>query len=185
MAEPMELQLRRRARKLKQYSQIEAARAGAWALNRTARYVNTRLVRAVAKATGIKSKNIRKKVYISKATPQKAVAKLHVYTRDVPVVDELSAASLLKNRARGNSRRGVRAAGRAFTGAFINLAPNGYFHVFKRHGRARLPVDVLKIPIKKEAQEFTEKLSQEGMRVQFRRNLQHDLNRRLQKLKVK
>lgn len=148
------------------------------ALGKTARWANTRVRRAVAKATDV---------------PQGVLNARHRFDLRLPKGDTvatiwvgLNAVSAIHVRAR-ETRRGVRAGKHQFEGAFIGrgragkVDGAGHAHVWRRVGKERLPVakQVIDIAEKGRAAIRGEVLS--GIERQFRRTFMHELEWRMQR----
>jgi len=182
MADKLSKQIKRRAKKLNAIAKKEVPRAAAKALNDTIKIVRTKVVRGVAKRTKIQSKHIRKKVFISRATARKQISKLYAYAQPVSAVSLMRSATLLKNVRRGTNRRGVRVAGRQFNRAFINVhRASGRFQVYRREGLSRLPLEVVKIPLQREAEREMKAHSAKAMQTVLRKKLLHELRYRTKK----
>lgn len=179
----MERELLRRAKKLNALAKHETPRAAAKALNGAIAKARTQVVKNIAKTEKLPAKHIRKKIFIGKATPKKQKSKLTTYTSPVSVVSLLRSAVLLRHARRGTNRRGVRAAGRQFDGAFINVhRKTGRFHVYERKGEERMPIDTVKIYFDKTAEQVNKDISGKVMRDDFERILRHELEFRTNKL---
>ncbi|ENO3687257.1 TPA: phage tail protein [Klebsiella pneumoniae] len=134
-------------------------KASAWAVNRVARTAVTAATRKVAKETvagdnrvqGIPLKLVRQRVRVSKASPQgRVTAKIRVNRGNLPAI-KLGAAQVRLTRKRGALLRkgSVLKIGKyLFRDAFVQQLANGRWHVMKRiAGKARYPIDVVKIPL--------------------------------------
>lgn len=129
-------------------SQIERRlpRAIPRALNRGATSGRTVMVRAMARDTGLKAKDVRGRVSIERATTARHVASLSASQRRVPLI-QFRARGPEPSRGKG---RGVRARipggqGR-YPNAFIATMRSGHRGVFRRTGRGRLPITELHGP---------------------------------------
>lgn len=104
------------------------------ALNKTATKARTRAVRALAKATGLKQKRIRKDIEIFKAGKNGLSAQLKFKSRPLNLI----------NFGARQTKKGVshKAWGtrRIAEGAFIATSNKGTA-VFHRHGSPRLPIE--------------------------------------------
>ena len=173
--------IKRRAAKLKKIKRVEYPRAIAAALNKTGRAAKTPVIRKTAKAARVPQKHIRKRTFVSRATSRKQVTKITGYVRPLAVVKLLKTATLIKNVRRGTNRRGVRVAGRQYDGAFINVAPNGHFGVFRRKSKSRYPLESITITFDKTYEMHLQKESKEKMKTHFPRLVLHELRFRTRK----
>ncbi len=182
MAKSLEQQIKQRAKKLNQISKHEAPRASAAALNKTSRMIVPRVIRKVSTEKKVPQKILRKRTFVSRATPRKQRAKIYGYAQAVAAVSLLKTTQLLKHARRGTNRRGVRVAGQQYDGAFINvLRKSGRFQVLRRTTDGRYPLEVIKIPIEDSYERALSTISQQKMKTEFRRLLMHELDYRLNK----
>ncbi|WP_086932200.1 phage tail protein [Agarilytica rhodophyticola] len=171
-----------RTRRLNQLARNQVPRAMSSALNKSVKRLQTQVVRSVSKSKKLPAKVVRKKTFISRATPRKTRARLYSYPRKVAVISLLKTATILKNVRRGTNRKGVRAAGRQFDGAFINVhRKSGKFQVFKREGKKRYPIDVVGIEIKDRFSRAQDILSKRIMKRDYPRLLSQELNFRIER----
>lgn len=183
MAESIEKQIKRLARKLNNIAKRETPKAAASALNKTARLARTPTVKEVAKDTKVAAKHIRKRAYISRATPKKQRARIYGYARPVKAVMLLKRNEINKSELwRGTNQRGVRVAGRQFNGAFVSVhRKSGNIQVFRRKTSRRMPLEVISIPISETFNDRLKANTRKKMKTDFRRILQSELKFRLNK----
>jgi hypothetical protein len=114
--------------------------AAARAINRGLQSIRRPIARAVANELRIRpQKLIGRRIKIDRARPSSLVGYIRVLQRPVPVI--------LLSGAR-QTRSGVTAGGTQYPHAFIARGQNsGKRHVFRRRGRARLPIDAQRIQI--------------------------------------
>lgn len=175
--------LARLGRKLRRTSKVELPRANSRALNDSTNRVRTRTVRGISRETGLKSKTIRKRFYIRRASPKKQKARITVYTRDVSAISQFTPARLKKLQdGKGTNRRGVRVAGRQEDGAFVATGNAGNRQVFRRRTARRLPLESIKYPIQKEATRITRRVAVRVMKTQYPKILKRELVFRLNKV---
>lgn len=181
MAEDMAKQIRRLERKLQRYRTVEVARASSSAINRVTKMVRTEVVRKVSKGEKLPAKAVRRKTFIKRSTAKSQRATFTAYTTDVSVAGLMRPSTLKSKAGRGTSRKGVRAAGRTFPGAFINPGANGRLMVYQRKGKARHPIQVVKISIREPVRRAVPSISQRLMRTDYRRLYANDLKFRVSK----
>ena len=119
-------------------------------------------------------KHIRKRFVINRSKPSKPRSKIIAYEQGVSV------ASIARTPASG--KRG-RAAGKLYGSAFFNSAPQGGVLAYQRKGRARNPIEVVKVDIKDSVDRVLPKVSQRVMSKEFpllvRRELIYRINKRV------
>lgn len=183
MADSLEKQIKKLEGKLKKISKIEIPRAGSSAINKTLAKAKTRVIRGVSKSLKLPQKPIRKRVFVGRSSVKTQKGRLAHYRSAVPVVSLLTPGQIAKAPPRGTNRKGVKAAGRQFDGAFVNRVKNG-FQVMQRKGQARYPITVLKIPIQKVVDDVTPKVVARVAKSEMPRIYKQDLKFRLQKYAV-
>ena len=167
------------------------------ATNKITKRISTRAISGVSKSTKIKSSVIRKRVTISKSSINKPGAKLTFYKRAVQAVQLVGAGTLTAKSGSGTNRRGVRAAGRQFNGAFINvLRKNGRYQVLRRTGKRKSvtrtrngrrvqvsdeTLEVVKIPIEKAVDATVHKAAERVIDSDYQKLLTHEIRYRLSK----
>lgn len=128
------------AKKLYFLADKEIPAAHASAINKVTAKAKTRIVKGVAKSNNLPQKEVRKKVFISRASAKKIKSSITHYRNNI---------SLMSLKAK-QTKKGVRASGkRNIAGAFIAVGKGGKQHVFKRSTSARLPISRLSVTIKK------------------------------------
>jgi hypothetical protein len=180
MAGSIEQQIAVLTKKLQSIKAIEVPRATASALNKTAAAAKTRTVRGVAKSIVVPQKHVRKRVYISRANSKKMRVRLRNYYRGISVID-LNARDSGKSGWRSRKGRGVKAGKRTYSSAFIARGRNGKQHVFERKGSARLPVDVVRVDIRKQVEDIAPKAAARELKSNYAKRLKSDLAWRLSK----
>lgn len=171
-------QIKRLEKKLKAY-QKEAQRGAARALNDVTRKARKLTLQKVVAESGVKNKLLKNKIYFRRAKSNQLKTTLKSYLRPISAARMLTAAQLAK-APRGNNKRGVRVGGQQYNGAFINKV-RGNTLVLQRKGKARLPVDVIRI---KTQQSFTNNqlpISSRTMREDFARIYERELRYRASK----
>lgn len=185
MADQLDRQIKSYIRKLRKIDQIEVPRANASALNKVGGLSRTRTVKGVSKQTRVPAKEVRKRTYFSRANAKKQRALLKVYSKPVPASRLLTKGQIANKLGTGTNKKGVRAKGYMWRGAFIQKGNNGNVHVFQRKGSARLPIERVDIDINKPVQRITPVVVRRVMKSDYRRLLLHDLDFRLKKYQVR
>jgi len=157
------------------------------ALNRTLKHVESKTGRIVRQHYNATAKEIRQSMRSFKATFSRPRAWILVRSRRFTLARFLPGG--LASRSRKPRVKIKKSAGRKLVGgtppAFVQRAPDGNTHIFRRRGKSRFPIDVLRTisptqmienlqvadEIRRSAEEVLEK------------RLHHELNRRLQKVK--
>jgi len=110
--------------------------AEARSLNKVGRSAESAVVRHLAKDIGVPQKVARRSITVWRATRTNRVVAISANGRRIPLA-ELAAREVRS----GVSYRGMDGRRRKIKGAFIAEMSNGHVGVFKRRGRARLPID--------------------------------------------
>jgi len=181
---PYEQQINQLKSKLISYKAIEVPRAVASALNKTGQRVVTRTVKGVAKSLVVPQKEVRKRVYLSRANAKNMRVRVRNYYRGISAIN-LKARDTGKGGWLGRKGRGVRAQGkRHYPNAFIAYGRKGNRHVFERQGVDRFPLKVQRIQIKGAVDDIAPKVAERVLKQDFERLLVHDLKYRLRKFQV-
>jgi hypothetical protein len=106
--------------------------------------------------------------------------RLRNYYRGISVID-LNARDSGKSGWRSRKGRGVKAGKRTYSSAFIARGRNGKQHVFERKGSARLPVDVVRVDIRKQVEDIAPKAAERELKSNYAKRLKSDLAWRLSK----
>lgn len=171
-------QLKQYQKKLQRY-ELQAKRGQARVLNDGARAIKNKVAKAVAGKTRVKQSLLKKQIFTQRAKSNQLRAGVKSYLRPVGVAKLLTRGQLLK-APRGTNKRGVRAAGRQFDGAFINrVKRTGRYQVFKRKGRERYPLAVINIKIAPSFSVYQLPLAARFMRDEFARRYQKELKFRM------
>jgi hypothetical protein len=184
VADSLDKQIARHAKKLRKIARIEVPRANARALNTVAKRTESRSARGISKETRIPQKTIRNRIAIAKATARKQYARIKHYVRPISAVQLLTKSQIQNKLGTGTNRKGVRAKGYQFAGAFIQKGAGGNIHVFQRKGSARLPIEVVNIPIDKQARRIVETVSRRVMKNDYPQLLASDLQARYRRIKT-
>lgn len=122
------------------------------ALNKTARWARTQVASKTAKELSIKVGAVREGLILVRAkqsNPQSVVG----LSQQSGVIKAKQLGSASQNST------GVRVGRRQFDHAFLAAMPNGHQGVFRRRGKARLPIQEVQIVITGKMQEIMEDLS--------------------------
>ena len=140
-------------------------------LRKMASWVKTRSVRGLSKELKVQQKAIRRRLRSLKARPTAdGGAQIKIWYGLDPIA--------LINLGASQNRRGVRAAGGRFVpGAFIAPGKGGKMQVFKRVGKARLPIKKQSADIAAKAERFLDDglLNSEAFEQQFFKTFDHEL----------
>ncbi|HCM1954416.1 TPA: phage tail protein [Salmonella enterica subsp. salamae serovar 9,46:z4,z24:z39:z42] len=142
-------------RNLDRISDTAVPKAFAMAINRVASAAISASSREVATQTKVPLKRVRERAKIKRATAKKTGVTITVNRGDFPVIKLGSARMVLSRRRRKKGRRlktqwsssSLVIGRRRYPGAFIQQLKNGRWHVMQREGKARYPIDVVKIPM--------------------------------------
>ena len=181
----LDRQIKSLIKKLRKVAPIEVARANAKALNTVTRSTRSRVVAGVAKQTRVKQKDLRRRAHATRATAKKQSAKLTSYVRPVPAVKLLTKNQIERRLGTGTNRRGVRARGYDWPGAFIQPGARQNVQVFRRKGSSRYPIDVVDVPVEKPFERGMKTVPKRVMKARYRQVLQHELGFRLKKLNAR
>ncbi|MBN1377856.1 MAG: phage tail protein [Gammaproteobacteria bacterium] len=106
-------------------------------INKTATAVRTQIVRGIAENINLKIGDIRKKIILKKASYLRWLAEIFVSGRRIPLISFGA-----RQTKSGVSYRIDKSTGRKkLAHAFIATMSTGHSGVFKRRGKARLPID--------------------------------------------
>lgn len=175
----LERDIKKLEKKLNAIAKKEVPKANYSALNKSSARIKTAVVKQVANRTGIKQKTLKKKVFSSKATLKKGFVRMRHYREGVPLISQ---------GARQN-RKGVRALKTQFAGAFIATptirAKRGNFRgkpqVFKRKGKGRYPLEVLKKSIKNDVDNVFPRVTKVVFAREYEKLLKHEFEWRIKK----
>lgn len=182
MAKSLASQINGLEKKLNNYAKVQVPRAAASALNKIVPKVRSGVAKTVTKEVKVPARFIRKQIFSSRAKSRSLSAYVKSYLRPISLARLISQATLQKRRGRGTNRRGVRAAGQQFDGAFINVGrKNGRWYVLRRLGKSRYPVEVINIKIDSSITANQLPIAKRFHRADFARIYAHELKYRLEK----
>ncbi|MGF7452590.1 phage tail protein [Pasteurella bettyae] len=130
-------------RKLNTLGKQQIPRAAVKAINKVARTIGSRAMKAVAKDVGVPVKTVRGRMQIARAKGNLPTAKIRVRRSHMPAI------RLLENRSNKIwvGRGGIVVGKYAIHRGFRQRLKNGRWHILQRDCRARYPIDVTKIPV--------------------------------------
>lgn len=154
--------------------QVQAAMRST--LIKMAGWVRTRSTRGLSKELALQQKIIRQRL---------KVARLRRTSRgaEVPIWYGLNPVGLIRLQARQN-RQGVRAyGGRQVQSGFIRRGKGGKLHVFKREGKARLPIKSQKVEIADPGSDYLrdDLIESAEFRARFLQVFEHELTWRMRR----
>lgn len=157
--------------------------ATARAVNRVAARIITRSIRRVSCDTQLPQKLIRQRVRLQRASSRHSIpkARLLINRGNLPVI-AIGKSRLLLPRRRHDRKGGgsiLKVGKFTFRGAFIQQLSNGRWHVLRRTGSERYPVEVVKIalmtPLTQAFITETEVLIQSDLQKELAYALKHQL----------
>jgi hypothetical protein len=189
VTESLDRQIKRLEKKLKDIAEKEIPRAVASALNKAHRPSKREVAKAVAQQEKLPVVVVNKQIFFNAASARKPVAQVRSFTRAISAIRLLSASTIAKRRGTGTNKMGVKVRGREFKGAFINRAKGGTtnsvtgwnYLVYKRVGRGRLPLEVIRIPIEQSLKKHQLPVLKARHLERFAALYQHELSYRLTK----
>jgi hypothetical protein len=123
-------------------SKTAVPKASAQAVNKIASLAINSSTTRVSKEVKAPRKLIRERVRLKRATARKPQAVMRVFRKDLPVI------RLGPVQTRLTKGRAVLRAGRhSFPDGFVRQLKNGRWHILRRLGKERLPIEVVKIPL--------------------------------------
>lgn len=130
-------------RKLSDIGKNQVPRAAVNAINKVARAIGKRAMKAVAKDVGVPVKTIRGRMRIEPAKRKLPIARLRINRADMPAI------RLLEYRANRIwvGRGGIVIGKYAMQRGFKQRLKNGRWHILQRQGRERYPIHVTKINV--------------------------------------
>jgi len=153
-------------------------RAKVFAVNRVATRVKSRATKRVAAEKNIRpAKIVRKRFHVRRATWRRQWASVSVFLRPVS----------WKSLGAKQNKRGVRAKGGRFrAGGFMGPKPGLVAiklrgHAFVREETDRTPIEKLVVEVEGTARRVTDRLVKVAARRWFRKEFEHDLNRRIKR----
>lgn len=184
MADSLDRDIQKLARKLSDISKNAVPKADFAALRKVTAQTKSRVVKDVAGEVKIPQKHIRKRVYTKvKVARDYRRARITAYRRDIPVIS-LGLVQTSVNRRTGI--KNLKVGGRMYPGAFINqIRKTGQWQVMQRKGAKRYPLEVLTVKIAPQVDRYLPTRSREIMRAKYPNLLKHELTWRLKKYEDK
>lgn len=151
-------------------------RATTRSVNKTAKQVQSVAVKLIAKDVGITQKNVRKSMVFKRATSGSQRSVITAMGKRIPLM-----AMKARQVRRGITYRGQGGKRKSVEGAFITTMPKGHRSVFKRKGKARLPIvklhgpSVPKIFVKDAVNRAMEITAKERWDINFAREMNFEL----------
>ena len=166
----LDKQVRDLERKLNKISKIETARAYASAINKTAKLARTQVVRQVAKERKLPVRSVSKRVYIRRATSNRGYALISLYAKPVNAI----------NTNFSTQKKGFKVAGKVVPRSFFAKSKGfGRHYIFQRKGYARLPIDMVTVPISDVLKRVSLPIIKDKMRTDFERLIKTEFNARI------
>lgn len=142
---------------LNSLSRIMVPTATAQAVNRVAARAISHSTRKVAKEArvddnrrkGLPVKLVRQRARLRKAKPDRPIASIKINRGNLPAIKLGAALVRLSRRREAKHGKGsvLKVGPYTFRNAFIQQLANGRWQVMRRVGRARYPIDVVKVPL--------------------------------------
>ncbi|APR98991.1 phage tail protein [Wolbachia endosymbiont of Folsomia candida] len=137
------------------------------ALNKTALWLKSQAAKEISEEKQIKLTVVRKRLRIIKARAS---------TLEVIIKANLYAARASSLGSMRQTKMGTKAGKYMFDNAFIATMPEGHRGIFKRKGRAALPIQEVKLPLEPEASKIVKELVNYEVEAIFEKFLQRELN---------
>jgi hypothetical protein len=146
------------------------------ALNRAAGSARTAVGREIARDMGLKVGDVRERIKITNATPERMTATLYASSKPLPLID-FKATGPEPSRGRGRGVSAViKGTRQRYPNAFIARMPSGHRGVFARKGKGRLPIrELFGVSIAFVFRKF-EHVAIARAREQLAKNLAHELS---------
>lgn len=171
-----EKDIKQLSKTLYKMSHVEGPRAVSSALNKTAAKIRTVVVRDVSKETQVPQKIIRKKAYFRRSTARKQKASISLYRSGVPLISIAGGKNAIQEPAPG----WISVKKFFVERGFVNKV-RGRNQVLQRKGRARRPIDVVKINIYPAVDKAMPRRTNQMMSTEFPRLLRRELEYRISK----
>ncbi len=153
---------------------LDLRRAGVRAVNRSMQTVRTATLRGLAEDTGLAQRDIRPSLGLTRATFGQPQARLVVTGRRIPLIAFRARQTLTGVSYRLPGGRGTIAH------AFLATMRSGHRGVFRRRGRARLPIVELRGPSLPQIVRNRDLFNPAPAEAVLRKNLQHEVDFLLQ-----
>ncbi|WP_408067947.1 phage tail protein [Wolbachia pipientis] len=137
------------------------------ALNRTALWLKAQAAKEISEEKKIKLSLIRKRLRIFKAKTSRLEVLIRANLYDI------RASTIGKIQ---KTRRGSKIGKHEFIGGFAAIMPKGNSGMFKREGRAALPIQEVKLPVEPEGSRIIKDLVNYESEREFEKYFKHELN---------
>ncbi|WP_410529785.1 phage tail protein [Wolbachia endosymbiont (group A) of Longitarsus flavicornis] len=137
------------------------------ALNRTALWLKAQAAKEISEEKKIKLSLIRKRLRIFKAKTSRLEVLIRANLYDI----RASAIGKIQK-----TRRGSKVGKHEFIGGFAAVMPKGNSGMFKREGRAALPIKEVKLPLEPEGSRIIKDLVNYESEREFEKYFKHELN---------
>jgi hypothetical protein len=138
-------------------------------IGKMVKWVKTRSLRVMAKEANVPQKILRRRIRVAKAKTTAAGTEMAIWYGQNPV-------GLIYLKPKKTST-GITATGRKVNGAFIATMKSGHTEVFKRRGKARLPIDEQSTSVKEHMDEVLNRefIAAASFEAQFFKVLEHEI----------
>ncbi|WP_265035194.1 MULTISPECIES: phage tail protein [unclassified Wolbachia] len=137
------------------------------ALNKTAIWLKSKAAKEISEEKKIKLSLIRKRLRIFKAKTSRLEVLIRANLYDI----RASAIGKIQK-----TRRGSKVGKHQFIGGFAAVMPKGNSGMFKREGRAALPIQEVKLPLEPEGSRIIKDLVNYESEREFEKYFKHELN---------
>ncbi|WP_253302155.1 phage tail protein [Wolbachia endosymbiont of Psylliodes chrysocephala] len=137
------------------------------ALNKTAIWLKSKAAKEISEEKKIKLSLIRKRLRIFKAKTSRLDVLIRANLYDI------RASTIGKIQ---KTRRGSKVGKHQFIGGFAAVMPKGNSGMFKREGRAALPIQEVKLPLEPEGSRIIKDLVNYESEREFEKYFKHELN---------
>lgn len=166
----LDKQIKLLSKRLKEVSKVKAKRAYSSAVNKTAAKVRTAVTKKISSDVKVAQKNIRKRIFIKRATARKSQGKIIFYSRSINAI----------NIKHVKQRKGYKVAGELYPRSFkARASGNGKHFIWQREGKKRLPIRVIKIDIEASVKRHALPSTKDKMKNEFPIIFKRELKARL------
>lgn len=204
MADALDRDIEKLARKLRDISKSAIPKSDAVALKQTASRIKTQVVRTVASENQIQQQHIRKRVYSRiKVTKDIRQGTITAYRRDIPAISLGIATSMVKiakgkrlisqsgrdTKGRFTKREfsgntSIKVGRKTYQNAFVNPA-RGSWQIMRRLTSKPYPIEIIKVKISDSVDRCLPAFSRDMMTNKYPGLLQYELQRRLKQYEDK
>ena len=204
MADALDRDIQKLAKKLGDISKSAIPKADFSALRKTASQIKSKVTKDVAGEVQVQQKHVRKRIYTKvKVSKDYRRGRITAYRRDIPAISLGAATSFVRSvrgqrlisqssrdskgrftRREFSGNTSIKVGRRTYSDAFINPI-NGKWQIMRRKTAKRYPVEVLAVKIAPTVDRFLPTRSREIMRAKYPDLLKHELTWRLKKYEDK